>query len=379
MKKYDVVIVGGGIAGSVAARYLAKGGINVLFVESGITPRDKPCSAIQFMYFQKLIGKKIPKERLCTNPITRLYLERPNGESMKVPFKMLNFTRDVFDDWLNKIAVEEGAKFRDGVRCDGFKRTEKGYIVSLHPKHQETEKVETRYLIAADGLSSSIKKKIRPQDFQEKKPGITLNYYLKCENDGGLDPNALYQFWNLDFSNLMFAWTYKKNDLWVVGTGHDNDVKGHCDDLLKYVKNKFNFDGEIVKREGYGSKFCLKDPNHTYLGEGNLLFIGDAAGLVEMYRGLGMDAAALSARRVAKAIINAEKSNKTALELYEKSMRKIIKKMNKNAERSLIYIKTNEELLRYLKKNFLKMGMKTFFGNLLNNFRSAEKLKLLPA
>ena len=32
MKKYDVVIVGGGIAGSVAARYLAKGGINVLFV-----------------------------------------------------------------------------------------------------------------------------------------------------------------------------------------------------------------------------------------------------------------------------------------------------------------------------------------------------------
>jgi flavin-dependent dehydrogenase len=381
IKKYNVVIVGGSIAGSNAARSAAESGLKTLLVESAKTPREKPCSGIQFKYFEKLIGKKIPKEKLCSNSLKKLYMEFPDGKSFKVRFNMLNFTRDIFDDWLNSIAIEVGAEFRDGVRCTDFKTTKDGFTIFLRPKHGEIEKVETKYLIVADGLSSSIRKKIRPQDFRgkgEKPPGVTLNYYLKCDTDGKLDPQTLYQFWNLDFSNLMFAWTYKKNDLWVVGAGHSENVKDHCDLLLEHVKKKFDLKGEIVKTEGYASKFRLDEPNHVYLGEGNLLFIGDAAGLVDMHRGVGMDAAALSGHHAARAILLAEKAGGPAINFYERAMRNIVKRIDKNSKNQLFTLKNNDDLLQHLKSGLLKTGIATFFGNLINKILPANKIILLP-
>jgi flavin-dependent dehydrogenase len=381
MNRYDVVIVGGSIAGSVAARFIAEKGLKTLMVESAKTPREKPCSAIQFKYFEKLVGMKIPKDRLCSNPLTKLYMEWPNGKVFNISFNMLNFTRDVFDSWLNSVAIDTGTEFRDGVRCMDFERSDNGFIVSLKPKHKEHERVETKYLIAADGLASTIRKILRPQDFYgkgERARGITMNYYIESENEGELNPNTLYQFWNLDFNDLMFAWVYKKNDLWVVGTGYTENVIEHCDLLLEYVKKKFNFDGAIIKKEGYASKFRLHEPKHVYLGDGKLLFIGDAAGLVDVYRGLGMDAAALSGRRAAKAILKAEKTGNEALKYYKKSMRKLVERIDKNMTRQLINLKTNEDLVRHLKKNLIKTGFTTFMGNLINKILPASKVILLP-
>lgn len=378
MEDFDVVIIGGSIAGSVAGRYLAEAGMRTLIVEAAKTPREKPCSGIQFGYFEKLLGRKIPKDKLCQNQLKSLYMEYPNGKSFKVPFSMLNFTRDVFDNWLNEIAVEAGANFRDGVRCTEFERKQQSFIVKLRPKHQDIEQVKTKYLIAADGLTSSIRRKLKPQDFSQKPLAPTMNYYLRTIGDGDLDPHTLYQFWNLNYNNLMFAWAYKKNDLWVIGTGHTDNVIERCDMLLKYVKNTFRLQGDIVKREGYASTFRLDAPNHVFLGTNNLFFAGDAAGLVDMYRGLGMDAAALSGRLAAKAIIKSEKNKIPAIKLYEKKMRKIIIKINKNSEKQLLTYKSNDELLQALKKSFLKMGISTLFASLLNKILPPNKIKLLP-
>lgn len=110
MKQYDVVILGGAIAGSVAARFLAEKSFKNVLVESSKVPREKPCSAIQFRYFEKIIGKKIPEDRLCTNPLTKLYMEWANGKSFKMGYKMLNFTRDVFDYRLNEVAMKAGKR-----------------------------------------------------------------------------------------------------------------------------------------------------------------------------------------------------------------------------------------------------------------------------
>ncbi|GAG95616.1 unnamed protein product [marine sediment metagenome] len=109
------------------------------------------------------------------------------------------------------------------------------------------------------------------------------------------------------------------------------------------------------------------------------MFAGDAAGLVDMYRGLGMDAAALSGRLVAKAIVKSEQNKISAIKLYEKKTRKVINKINKNSEKQLLTYKNNDELLQVLKKSFIKMGISTLFDNLLNKVLPANKIKLLPA
>ena len=61
MDEYDLLVVGGGVAGSIAAKFAAKNGLKVLLIEKTKTPRNKPCSGIQFSYFERLIGKKNPE------------------------------------------------------------------------------------------------------------------------------------------------------------------------------------------------------------------------------------------------------------------------------------------------------------------------------
>lgn len=43
-----------GVAGSIAAKFLAKSGLKIIFVEKQETPRHKTCSGIQFNYFSNI-------------------------------------------------------------------------------------------------------------------------------------------------------------------------------------------------------------------------------------------------------------------------------------------------------------------------------------
>lgn len=112
-QKYDVLIVGGGIGGSIAAKFAVKSGLKTFLIEKDKTPRNKPCSGIQFQYFEKILGEKIPKERLCKNQLNRVEMHFPDGKSTGAPFKMLNFMRKPLDDWLNQVAQDNGAEFLD--------------------------------------------------------------------------------------------------------------------------------------------------------------------------------------------------------------------------------------------------------------------------
>ena len=88
MREYDVFIAGGAIAGPVAAKFCAKRGLKTLLIEKDKVPREKPCSGIQFPYFERIIGDKIPRERLCNNELNKVEIHFPNG---KVVSSILKF------------------------------------------------------------------------------------------------------------------------------------------------------------------------------------------------------------------------------------------------------------------------------------------------
>lgn len=378
MTEYDVFIAGGGIAGSVAAKFAAKEGLKVLFIEKYKTPRNKSCSGIQFGYFEKILGEKIPLERLCTNKINRVEINFPNGRKLGAPFKIFNFMRDTFDDWLNQVAVGNGAEFRDECELVEWVDEDDGVIITISNEEKNNEKIKAKYLLDATGLRPKIRMKMRPSHFEKQSSGAALNYYIKLKGESDLEANRLYQYWNLDFNNMMFAWIYKKSDLWVVGTGYDVGIAERAKNFFEFVKEKYHVEGEIVKKEGYSSTIEFSGENRVWLGEGRILMVGDAAGLVDLYRGVGMDAAALSGRFAAKAIVKAEKQGKDALELYTKLMKRIVKQTMKNQDKGINRFKTNEELQKYMNLGAIKMGLGMFFYNFVNKFRKAEKQVLLP-
>lgn len=190
MEKYDIVAVGGGIAGSIAARLAAEIEFSTLLIERAQTPRDKPCSGIQFGYFEKLVGRPIPEDKLCANEIVNMNIITPDGKTYQGKMKVLNFWRSTFDRWLNDLAVEEGAIFQDKTRIIDYDLVDGGYQVQLQ-SGVETREVFTRYLIAADGMTSKVRKKnCNPIIFLQKAPGGAMNYY--CTGEGDLDPQGLY-------------------------------------------------------------------------------------------------------------------------------------------------------------------------------------------
>ena len=383
MESYDVFIAGGGIGGSVAAKFAAKGGLKTLFVEKCKTPRAKPCSGIQFKYFEKILGERIPRDRLCNVQITRTRMYFPDGSSLGARFSVLNYMRKTFDHWLNRVAQENGAQFRDECEFLDFVENEKGVTATIVSRGKEPEQVKARYAVDATGLSSlPMRRKLRPQDFGEKTRGGGMNYYLDGEAD--LDPNTLYQFWDLRFSDAMFAWIYTKTlddgkDYWVVGTGCTSDDLLERQTLFyEYVWNKFNMKGRIVDKEEYLTTIDMKSKDRVWLGKDRILMVGDAAGLMDGVRGVGQDAAALSGRLLAKAILLSDQKGTTALGVYTELMKSITKQTRQNQEREIRKFQTNEELQRHLKKGLVSSGLKFVLQSFLNKFRSPEKQRLLP-
>lgn len=418
-EEYDVVIIGGGVGGSVSAIQLAKQGKKVLQIEKEHTPRHKPCSGIQFPYFEKLLGVEIPKD-LENTPLTKTQLtateidypptSKGKKKNMKANFPMSNFMRNTFDDWLNKESVKAGAEFHDKTVFVDLKEESDSITIDLdilddNGKKIGSKTVKTKYLIGADGVNSSVRKKLRPQDFEREKgvKGGGINYYIKPKKESNIkiDKTTLLQIWNTDYNNDMFAWVYIKDepncseertkkgectDSWVVGTSYTGkDIHEVGKGLLKYVADKYGLEGEILREETIDVELALNNPEKRFaFGEGkngNILLVGDSAGLIDPIRGLGMDASALSAHKAVSSIIESEKCKKnqclTASQIYNHKMRKIKNDMLKINAKAKTAFNDNEELGRYVNSQMgVVTGIKKIFCSKSNMHKKPEDMNL---
>lgn len=370
------------MSGSCLAKFCARGGLNAVFIERYKTPRHKPCSGIQFPYFEKILDEKIPSSILCNHSIARTEMEMPNGKKMSGKFTAFNYMRNVFDAWLNGLAVDAGATFETECNYETFRREGEHIIATYTNADDDTVTVKCKYLVDASGLNSlPVRRQLRPADFSENTGGGGMNYYVDGPAD--LDPSTLYQFWDLRFSDAMFAWIYTKTlddgkDYWCVGTSCvDGTIEERQKVFFDYVTEKFNLTGEIKKTEHFTASINYTSTERVWLGEGNILMIGDAAGFLDGVRGVGQDAAALSARLCATAIIDAEKHGGQALDKYQKLAAGIVKQTQDNQRKEIGQFTSNEELQAFLNSRFLGLLFSMTYHRLMNRFRKPEKIVLL--
>jgi hypothetical protein len=79
-------------------------------------------------------------------------------------------------------------------------------------------------------------------------------------------------------------------------------------------------------------------------------------GLIDVTRGVGMDAAALSGRLAARAITLAERDNKPVSVVYSHLMKALVDQTRKNQQRGVASCATNVELQAYLCEDWVKGG-----------------------
>ncbi|MBP1764238.1 MAG: hypothetical protein H6Q65_1296 [Firmicutes bacterium] len=334
-ERFDAIIVGAGIAGTVAAYLLAKEGLAVMLVERGNYAGSKNMTGgrIYSHSLEKIMpnfAEEAPLERKITREKISMMTEESNvtldyysgllGVQSSDSYSVL---RGVFDQWLQAKAEEAGAEIVAGIRIDDL-IVRDGKVCGVIAGGEE---LEANLVILADGVNSLLAQKLgfmselKPHHVAVgakeviELPAQVIEDRFNCrENEG-----TAWLFAGTPSAGRVgggFIYTNKNSiSLGVVSTLSDlvqgdksvpqmvEDFKNHPA-IAPLIKggNLIEYSGHLVP-EG-GLKMIPK-----IVGNG-VLVVGDAAGFcINLgYAVRGMDFAVASAECAAKAVIAAVKA-----------------------------------------------------------------------
>lgn len=280
IKNYDVLVIGGGPAGSTAARFLAQKKYNVLLVQKKFN-FEKPCGGgIVLKAFDEFA---LDKGKI-THQINTAKFIGPSSFGVSIslendPLAIVN--RLEFDTYLRTLAQNEGAEVIEG----RFKAYDGSYA---YIQSDDSELViQAKYIIAADGVNSTVRKALTGS-----LPKRVLTLYAKV-------PQPLSdqcEFWfGKDIAQGFYAWSFVQRDGAHIGLACKNGTKAHS-----YFENFCKRLGleKIPKAQGY----YIPVWNDDLYRKDNVLFIGDAAGQVSPFTYEGIYYAMRSALYAVEAI-----------------------------------------------------------------------------
>jgi geranylgeranyl reductase family protein len=156
VKTFDVLIVGAGPAGSLAAELLAQRGASVALFDGRPPDEPKPCgggvTAKALKAWPQLlsaVGRTIDELELYSPSGKRLHLK------LDEPFAI--YSRIAFDCFLRDRAKSAGAEvFSAKISARNAKRTSEGWLL----QDSEGKQWRGRFLVGADGANSGLGKKL---------------------------------------------------------------------------------------------------------------------------------------------------------------------------------------------------------------------------
>jgi len=171
MTEAEVLVVGGGPAGSSVATFLARAGVNVRVVDRAHFPRPKPCAEYLSPEASRLLDAMGALERVEQSgaaQLTGISVRAPNGRVIKGDFvashgfrgfrdRGLSVRREILDAILLDCARAAGACVHEGVRVTEVVRDATQRVVGVRTLSDGVVgEMRAQLVIAADGLRSVI-------------------------------------------------------------------------------------------------------------------------------------------------------------------------------------------------------------------------------
>jgi geranylgeranyl reductase len=284
----QVLVVGGGPAGSTAARLLAEADVDVVLLEKDLNYR-KPCGggmpSTAFKEFN--IPITLPHQ-----VIQKLHIVFPSDKNLEILLKggsIIIVERGQFDSILRTLAADSGARIVEGsffdIEC-------KNNRLLAHTKMNGTTRtIESDFLIAADGVNSRVR---RALDISPQGYVYTLSTIVQ-----GRETDACEFWFGVDHAPHCYSWVFPRGKSVSVGTGTNDSKRArlYFDIFLRRARIHSDTDGNL---RGY--KMPLWDGK--LFNVGNILFTGDSAGQVMPFTYEGIYYSMKSGEFAAQAIIS---------------------------------------------------------------------------
>jgi geranylgeranyl reductase family protein len=290
MQTFDVAIVGGGPAGSSCAAFCALAGLHALVLDRERFPREKVCgdclnpscwSVLERLDLPQRI-RNLPHSKLNSVDFIaidghKVSVDLPTGDDCEISVK-----RSAFDDLLLKRASELGAHVRE----------ETTLTTLAHDQHWKLETVtresfRARVLIGADGRNSTVARlrNLLPPPARER---VALQAHVLLPRNFG--KRVVLQFLPEGYSGQA---PVNESELNLCLVGRPPTISR----LRQWAQRHF----EIPANQPWRTITPLTRSPVPCANE-NLLFIGDAARVVEPFTGEGIYYALRSGELAADAI-----------------------------------------------------------------------------
>lgn len=324
LKQTDVVIIGAGPAGCVAARKVAEAGFSVLIVDKR-QELGAPIQCSGAVSRHALIENDIiPDGEFIHQPVYGFRIMDGLGAETNIDYRKLKpetygeqsdrqplgyvVDRRRFDRYLYTQAERAGAEGWLKAEAVGYQKEGAEVVVSIR-RFNELYKVKAKIIVGADGLRSQVGK------WAGLRTHIKLTELASCLQvivDGVETDGMLELITGTRTAPGGYGWVFPKGNgyaeigLGVIAPWTSKTAREHLDDFIKnsFLSHRFA-EAKILEVQGGGVP--LAAPLKRQYSD-NMILVGDAARHVNPITGGGIHTA-LSGGRVAADFLNSHLSN----------------------------------------------------------------------
>ena len=282
----DVLVVGSGPAGSMAAKYAAEKGVKVILIEM----RDEVGTPVRCGELMPSVAEikdmfpnlsdtdtlfDVPSSLKCRD-IEGIRLLDPKEKERQFPFTGYTTDRDRFDQYHADMAVNAGAELITGCRFRGIA----GDVAKT-----SAGDISYKVIIGADGPNSRVAKSLGLPPNRNCYPAVT------AQAEGDFDPVIQMFFGRI--APGAYGWIIPKDGVANVGVGFSPKFSNGS--LREYMEKFVEMQGLKLISPLKGKYVPSEGPiSRTVSGRGMLA--GDAAGVVMPVNGGGIPQAMITGR-----------------------------------------------------------------------------------
>jgi geranylgeranyl reductase family protein len=295
---FDVIVIGGGVAGSSAAYELANAGLKIIVLEKEELPRYKTCGGGVVLRAANLLPFKI--DQVVQNRFSSADVyDQENKIKFRIERKepaIFMVMRSDFDNFILSRAVEKGAVVKDQAEVNEIIFNDKNVEARTHK-----QVFKSMFVIACDGATGYTMSRFRLKEQILRVPAVESELFVKEETFRRLSKVVRFDF---GFVPHGYGWVFPKKDHLSIGVAFMRKVNQSIQNWFSnYLKLLEINPGNIFKNERHGYVIPLIR-GKVNCCSGRILFAGDNLGFADPLTAEGISYAIETAQLAARTIVN---------------------------------------------------------------------------